>query len=108
MLMYMYTYIYAYTFIYLRNYLSHKDCDSTHTYVHGRDAVKGVPTSALSPLPERMGVQEHTSLCGSKALLSTCSLLRGPKREQQAPNHWGLHKKGQSWKSLISKPGHDA
>lgn len=44
--------------------------------MHGRDAVKGVPTSALSPLPERMGAQEHTSLCGSKALLSTCSLLR--------------------------------
>lgn len=54
-----------------------------------------------------MGAQEHTSLCGSKALLSTCSLLRGPKREQQAPNHWDLHKKGHRWMSLISKPGHD-
>ncbi|KAI1239376.1 hypothetical protein IHE44_0012495, partial [Lamprotornis superbus] len=52
---------------------------------------------------ERMVVQEHTSLCSSKALLSTSSLLRTPNREQQAPNHWGLQKKGHSWDMMNNK-----
>lgn len=64
---------------------------STHIYVHGRDTVKDVPTSALSPLPEKMRVQGHTSLCGSKSLLSTSSLLRMPNREQQADSDLHQH-----------------
>lgn len=50
-----------------------------------------VPTSALSPLPEKMRVQGHTSLCSSKPLLSTSSLPRMPNREQQADSDLHQH-----------------
>ena len=70
--------------MYLRNYLSQKDCDREVIYVHGKDAVKDAQTSAPSPLPKRMGVQHHIPLRSYNSLLSASGLIKMSNRQQQA------------------------
>lgn len=55
--------------MYLRNNLSQKDCGREVIYVHGKDAVNDVQTSAPSPLSKRESNIIHLYAAPSLCLL---------------------------------------